>query len=425
MLKSSNKKSMSPTRICLFYSNTGGGHRSATLAVEAALHEILERENIADNFQIMSENIVERSHFVNRGFVGLYNFLLRYSQSSVKYYFSFIHFLRPNDSPMGYWLTAPYFKKQLLELKPDVLVSIHPMVNQYLAQVLVEMGLEDQVKLITLVTDPNGSLWRGWACPAAQLTIVPNDVAKQTLLDWGVAPERLQVLGMPVRPPFTKFTGEYEIRRSQFITRLGLKPEFLTVCINAGWAGGGNMMAIFKALNQVKKPIQVIFLTGHNQALYRKASKEAKVLGIPTVVLPFKEDMADLMDAVDLMVTKAGGLTTFEAIARRLPLVIDMLTDPMPQEAGTIEILLTAGLAKAVKSASDIVSIVEQSTRKANRQSLPLPESHSLDKVNAVYDIAREIIECGRPGLLTKLAGDSARKLETREFSAQVVAPRQ
>lgn len=416
---------MSPTRICLFYSNTGGGHRSATLAVEAALKEIIERQNIADNFQIISENIVEKSHFVNRGFVWLYNYLLRYSQASVKYYFSFIHLLRPNDSPIGFWLTAPYFREVLIRLTPDVLVSIHPMVNQYLARLLVEMGLADKVKLITLVTDPNGSLWHGWACPDAQLTLVPNDLAGTALLRWGVMPERLKIIGMPVRPPFTKFAGDYDHRREVLFRRLGLNPELLTVCINSGWAGGGNMMAIYKALVHVKKPLQVIFLSGHNQALYRKATKASQSLKIPTVVLPFHERMADLMDAVDLMVTKAGGLTTYEAIARRLPLAIDMLTEPMPQESGTIDVLLAAGLAEPLKAAGDIVPIVERCTRIANRQSLPLPEIHGLNQVNAVYDIANEIIECARPGLLNSSAEQSAKDMVSIDFSPQAVAPRQ
>ncbi len=416
---------MSPTRICLFYSNTGGGHRSATLALEAALHEIIERENRADNFQIISENIVEKSHFVNKAFVSLYNFLLRYSQASVKYYFSFIHFLRPNDSPVGFWLTAPYFRQVLIRLKPDVLVSIHPMVNQYLARLLTEMGLEDKVKLITLVTDPNGRLWHGWACPDAQLTIVPNDLAKEALLHWGVAPAKVRVIGMPVRPPFTKFLGGYESKRDSFLNHLGLKPELLTICINAGWAGGGNMMAIYKALIHVKRPIQVVFLSGHNQGLYHRAMKEAEALGIPTVVLPYYENMSDLMDAVDLMVTKGGGLTTFEAIARRLPLAIDMLTEPMPQEVGTIEMLLAAGLAQPLKRDNDIVAIVEKCSRMANRQSLPLPEIHNLNRVNAVYDIAKEIIECARPGMLTNFPEESNADLGPVELSPQAVAPRQ
>jgi processive 1,2-diacylglycerol beta-glucosyltransferase len=416
---------MSPTRICLFYSNTGGGHRSATLAVEAALHEIIERENIADNFQIISENIVEKSHFVNRAFVAIYNFLLRYSQASVKYYFSFIHLLQPNDSPLGFWLTAPYFRQVLTRLKPDVLVSIHPMVNQYLAKLLVEMGLDDHVKLVTVVTDPNGKLWRGWACKDVDLTIAPNDLARDPLLHWGVAQAKLKVIGMPVRPPFTKFLGGYGSKRDAFLKQLGLKPELLTICINAGWAGGGNMMAIYKCLIHVKKPIQVVFLSGHNQGLYHRARQEANALGVATAVLPYYENMSDLMDAVDLMVTKGGGLTTFEAIARRLPLAIDMLTEPMPQEAGTIELLLASGLAQPLQKGNDIVAIVEKCTRIANRQSLPLPEMHNLNRVNAVYDIAKEIIECAKPGMLTNIVEESKAGLGPIEVSPQAVAPRQ
>ena len=71
------------------------------------------------------------------------------------------------------------------------------------------------------------------------------------------------------------------------------------------------------------------------------------------------------MNAVDLMVTKAGGLTTFEAIARRLPMAIDIITEPMPQEAGTIKILLEASkkthLAHVIRRPEDIIKIIELS----------------------------------------------------------------
>jgi UDP-N-acetylglucosamine:LPS N-acetylglucosamine transferase len=348
---------------------------------------------------VISDSIIEKTHPINRFFVELYNFLLRHSQSSMKYYFWFIHIFKPNDSELGYRTATGYLKRLLLEKRPDVLVSVHPMVNHYLSRAIEDCNLSSRVKLLTVITDPNNQLWRGWACQGSDLTIAPNDSVREKLIDWGVKPEKIKVMGMAVHPDFVKEASQ---SRQTFLSNLGLDPERFTICINAGWAGGGNMMAIYRALQAVKRETQVLFLCGHNQKLYDKALAEAKNSSIPTAVLPFHDKMADLMSAVDLMVTKAGGLTTFEAIARRLPIVFDTITEPMPQESGTIENLLEAGLAKTVSKPKEIVGIVEKAPKRKNYLYGTLPSMHSLDHVDAVYEIAREILEYASPGIKLK-----------------------
>jgi hypothetical protein len=86
-------------------------------------------------------------------------------------------------------------------------------------------------------------------------------------------------------------------------------------------------------------------------------------------------------------------LTTFEAVARRLPMALNMLTEPMPQELGTIEILVEAGLAQAVRSNDDLIEIIEKLHPAQDRQSQPLPKVHSLDRVDAIYEIAQTIFD--------------------------------
>ena len=224
--------------------------------------------------------------------------------------------------------------------------------------------------------------------------MVPNELGKKQLNEWGVPKDRIKIVGMPVNSDFVK---PPTVGPEEFRNHLGLSKDRLTVCINAGWAGGGNMLAIYKELAGVHRQIQAIFLCGHNKDLYERARKEAKNSPIPTAVLPFHDRMADLMAAVDLMVTKAGGLTTFEAIARKLPMAIDMITKPMPQEAGTVQILVDQKLAAAVERPSDIVDIVERLQPVEDRNSVKLPSAYSLDRVDAVYDIARTVLKMCKP----------------------------
>lgn len=369
----------------MFFSDTGGGHRSAAEAIEQGLADLIDRLPTDNRPEIVVENIVEKSHPINQHFVELYNYLLRHCQRGMKYYYWFIEAFKPNDSDLGYKLAKPYLVKAIEEMDAEVIVSVHPMSNHYLARALKDTGRHRSTRLVTVVTDPNGDFWSGWACPDVDLTIVPNELGRSRLVELGIHPERIKVSGMPVHPDFIK---EPSCQPSEFRAHLGLDPDKLTICINAGWAGGGNMMAVYRELRKVKRDLQVIFLCGHNQDLYQRVKKEALLTDMPTAVLPFHDRMADLMSAVDLMVTKAGGLTSFECIARRLPMAIDMITEPMPQELGTALLLCEHGLARPVKKPADIIDIALN----LEPERLNLPASYSFDQIDAVYTIAESLL---------------------------------
>lgn len=384
-------------QVGLFFSDTGGGHRSATEAIEAAIKQILADEFPNKKVSVSVEAIVERSHWINRYFVMFYNYLLRRHQYAMRYYYWFIETFKPNSSELGWVMTRRYVLDCMRKLDARVVVSVHPMSNQYLSRALHETGLRHRTKLVTVVTDPNGDFWSGWSCPDADLTIVPNDLAKNRLIHLGVDPEKIAIMGMPVHPDFClpPHTSPQDFKAS-----IGLDPHLPTICVNAGWAGGGNMIAIYKALAKVKRKIQVVFLCGHNRDLYHEMKTLAAQTTVPTAVLPFHDKLSDLMAACDLMVTKAGGLTTFEAIARRLPMAIDMITVPMPQEIGTGRMLVENGLANAIYNAEDIIALVEQMPVRSPDQDFQassgrmqlLPRNHQLDKTGAVFEVARAIL---------------------------------
>lgn len=385
---------MPDSKIWIFYSNTGGGHRSAAQAIEVALREEIANMAQRSEIEIVMDSVAEHSHPINKFFVGLYNYLLRHKQSWMKYYYSFLNATKPNDSELGYRLIRPFLNKLLTRDVPTVIVSVHPMLNHYLARNRRELGLTETVRLLEVVTDPNADLWKGWACQEMDLIMVPNDLARNRLIEFGVQPERIRIIGMPINPLFLKPSTR---SRVDFFREVGLSPDRLTVCVNAGWAGGGNMRLIYQQLQNVNRQFQVLFLCGHNDGLFAQMQKDAANASVPTAVLPFHSCMVDVMSHCDMMVSKAGGLTTFEAIAKRLPLAFDMLTEPMPQERGTIDLLLKEGLCQAVRKPEDIVPIVQSLNPLPDRETRSLPVAHSLDKTGAVYEMSRIILSACQP----------------------------
>jgi UDP-N-acetylglucosamine:LPS N-acetylglucosamine transferase len=338
--------------------------------------------------EVVLVDIIEKSNWIHWGYVAFYNFLLRYHQNWMKYYNQAIDWLRPDDTEIGYRLAFGYAKKLLVKTDPSVVVSVHPMANFYLARILKEIRLPHRPELIVIVTDPNDQLWRGWACPDADLIVAPNEPVYRGLISKGVDPKRIHTIGMPVNPEFLHAPTQ---DKKTFLTNLGLDLNTKTICLSAGQAGGGNAAVIYEALLQAKQAMQLIVLCGDNRELTDQIYKLSKAAKFKTVVLEELPSMSNGMSACDLLITKAGGLTTFEAVARRLPMAIDMLTAPMPQEIGTAKMLIEVGLAKPIEHPNDIVTIVD-SLEPAERFEKAIPRKYNLDRIDSIYDIAKLVL---------------------------------
>src|SRR5438067_10245869 len=162
---------------------------------------------------------------------------------------------------------------------------------------------------------------------------------------------------MPVHPKFS-FPGDDAAWVAR--TALGLDPDKFTVFVNAGWEGGGNIPQIFRELARGELDVQAIFLAGKNEALKSEAESIASEAKFPIKVIGYSDEVEQLMRAANVMISKLGGLTTFEALACRVPIIADVITDPMPQEAGTADLIAQRGAGVMLKRSSDVVPVVRR-----------------------------------------------------------------
>ena len=123
-------------KFLIITSDTGGGHSSAA----AAIADGLKRFGATDCL-VNIARAIEESHFLARKLTDLYNYLLRYHQPLMKYYYQAIERFRPNESSLLFRLTAPYLRQLFEKYCPQVIVSVHPMTQHFLAQVLRELSL--------------------------------------------------------------------------------------------------------------------------------------------------------------------------------------------------------------------------------------------------------------------------------------------
>ncbi len=340
-------------KILIISSDTGGGHRSAATAIVAGVQKFFA----SDSYAVRVVRAVEESHSVTDKMVRFYNWVLRNRQHWMKYLYWAMNRVRPETREFFHRRCIGYVRELFEKWCPHVVVSVHPLTQHIFARVLKELGLAEHIPLVTVVTDPCYGFWRGWACDDVRLYLVASEEARQQLIDYGVAPERIKVSGMPVHPKF-----ELPDERAAQAARnaLGLDPDKFTVFVNAGWVGGGNIPDIFRELIRGDLDVQAIFLAGKNEELRAEAEELAAHANFPVKVIGYSEHVEQLMHAANVMISKLGGLTTFEALACRVPIIADTTTPPMPQESGAAAMLERRGAGVLLARARDIVPTVRR-----------------------------------------------------------------
>jgi len=372
-------------KILIISSDTGGGHRSAAKALVEGVQKFWESESVA----VRVLKAVEESHHITGKLVNVYNWILRNKQHWMKYVYWAMNRFRPETRDFVYRRSVGYIKEQFEKWCPHIVVSVHPLTQHIFARILKELNLAEQIPLVTVVTDPCYGFWKGWACNDVALYLVANKDAERQLIDYGIAPEKIKISGMPINPKFHEID---EIDAQKARKAFGLDAEKFTVFVNAGWVGGGNIPQIFRELVRGELDVQAIFLAGKNEDLRLEAEELAKTAKFPVKVIGYSDDIEKLMQSANVMISKLGGLTTFEALACRLPIIADATTPPMPQEAGTVNLIAKGGAGILLKKASDVVPTIQSLLNNSKKYRAMKAATIDLSKPNSTKFIIEEIL---------------------------------
>jgi len=371
-------------KILIISSDTGGGHRSAAQAIAVGLQKFWYGESIA----VRIIKAIEEGHHITEKLVGVYNWILRNKQNWMKYVYWLVNKIRPETREFIQNRGLGYVRSQFEKWCPHVVVSVHPLTQHIFGRILKELNLTSQIPLVTIVTDPCYGFWKGWACDDVSLYLVANDDARRQLLDYGVSPDKIRISGLPLHPKFREVNeADAQDARRAF----GLDPNKFTVFVNAGWIGGGNIPTIFRELVRGELDVQAIFLAGKNEDLRLEAEEIARGAKFPVKVIGYSDEVEKLMHSANVMISKLGGLTTFEALACRLPIIADITTPPMPQEAGTAKLISTRGAGILLKRSGDIVPTIRSLVNDADKYRKMKDATADLSVPNSTEQIIREI----------------------------------
>ena len=293
----------------------GMGHWSAALSIQ----EQLEREgHQAPVVDFGAYALPETAPALYRGF----NLLVTYGGGI----YNLFHRMKRNAE--GEVPLASQFTRRLAGLlavtRPDVVVSTHPVCSGVVARYKAERT--SALPLVTCVTDITSH--SEWIHPGTDRYLVAGEDVKTALVRKGVDAERVTVTGIPVRAQFSS-----ELRRMD-------GPRQLLIM-----GGGLGLMprkdSFYEALNALPG-VHTTILTGKNQKLYdRLAGKYENI-----EVVAFTDRVYEYMGRAHLMLSKPGGITTFEAIAAQLPM---LAWEPfLEQERENARFLVAHGLGRVV-----------------------------------------------------------------------------
>ena len=219
--------------------------------------------------------------------------------------------------------------------KPDVIICTHFLPAEVLATAINEKRLDCQVWV--QVTDFD--LHQMWLHPGISGYFVANEELAFRLHSQGVPLKDIVVSGIPVMPVFTTRPN-----RPEAAARLTLNPARSTVLLMGGGAGIGMNPAWITELLKTQPELQVIVMTGKNAALREVLTSVEREYPDRLRAIGFTEDVASLMMAADLAITKPGGLSTSECLICGLPM---LLVNPIPgQEERNAAFLMQEGVAQ-------------------------------------------------------------------------------
>ena len=227
------------------------------------------------------------------------------------------------------------------------MVSVHPLVNHLMIRARRELGRPD-LPLLTVITDLV-DVHRWWAAAEIDHYVVGSNLAAEKLFRLGIKPQRVSVLGIPIRREFRDVTAT----ASEMRTKLGVDPNLTTVLLMGGGDGAGRLPQTARAIGAVAQrgapAFQLVVLTGRNQRA--RYELEAQSWPVPVTIQGVVPNVWEYMIAADVIATKPGSLTVSESLALGRPL---LLGRPLPgQEEGNIGYVVEAAAGLAYRNPAE------------------------------------------------------------------------
>lgn len=252
----------------------------------------------------------------------------------------------------------------------------------------------EPVPQFTVVTDFDAhGLWANWGGDPTDHYFVATEEAAISLERWNVPRDIITITGIPIHPVFAAPKSPKAAREKH-----ALSTDRPVILLLAGGFGVGPIEQLFEAALKVDTPIHLAVVCGKNEALKKRLqslspnlkSEISNLKSHRTTILGFTKDMDELMAAADIVVSKPGGLTTSEILARGAAMAI---VNPIPgQESRNSDYLLENGAAIKINSAAVLPHKLNQLLAHPAKLAALRANAKSLGHPAAAFDVAKAVL---------------------------------
>ena len=361
--------------ILFLFSDTGGGHRSAT----EAIIEALELE-YPDQFSYEKVDIFKdyAPRPLNR-MPDWYPYMVlapnlwgaSFKMSNGR--------ARARAITATMWPVAARTASNIIRNHPcDLVVSVHPLAVSWILKALGKK----RPPFITIVTDmvTTHSLWFD---QRSDSVLVPTEAAKNKAIENGVSEAKVRVVGQPIARKYCTPIGD----KTSLREKLGWPKDKFMVLMVGGGDGMGPLGQTARAVADSGLDIGLAIVTGRNERL--KKSLEQHPWKIQTNIYGFTKDLPDMMRAADVLITKAGPGTIAEAMTAGLPII---LYAKLPgQEDGNVTFTVEEGAGVWAPTPKKTVHTLVEWVNHPEIREQYVEACNRVARPNSSIEIAREI----------------------------------
>jgi processive 1,2-diacylglycerol beta-glucosyltransferase len=228
-----------------------------------------------------------------------------------------------------------------------------------------------------------------WAQKEIDIYCVASEQARGQLIEWGISANRILVCGIPIDPAFA-----LPFDRPDLLRAFGLDVHRPVVLVMGGGMGPAPLDEIVQSLEKCRLPLQVLAVAGHDQVMRGRLEALRGKIALNFFTFGWSDSVPELMAASNLLITKPGGVTTAEALAAGLPMI---LTHPIPgPEEIHIRYLEQNGVAFRARNLGDIPQLTFKllnDSKLLNEISRHAREIARPDATHAIAQIGRAMLE--------------------------------
>ena len=375
-----------PPRVLILPASVGAGHLRAAEAVELALKE-LAPDAVVRSVDVLTLATKAFRRVYGRGYLDLVN----KAPHVLGYFYDLFDRpkkKRPGDSKLRLAverLNMRPFLKLLRAENWDMIVNTHFLP----AEIVASLRRKRQVRTPHCTVTTDFETHRLWIHRPCEHYFTATEEGALYLHHWGVPGETTTVTGVPIHPVFSRPKD-----RSECLDAHGLKGDRPVILQLAGGFGVGPVEKLYRGLLSVGIPLEIVVVAGRNE----KARKRLEGIEPPSrhraKVTGFTDRMDELMAAADVVLSKPGGLTASESLARGAAMAI---VNPIPgQESRNSDYLLENGAAIKINSVASLPYKLTRLLRDPGRLAALKENARRLGRPRAAFDVARKVLELAR-----------------------------